>query len=189
MSRARRERLLAAHRRRLPWADLEDCYSTATLELLAGMRRGRRFRSEEHVANALAQRLASRVTDRRRALQGRSPMAAVLAHGLRLGDAHDGALEAVDVRADVEQLVAQRQELRRLTRVFTSLSRDQRLALASQLFDDDGPARLCRREGWSDSKYRQTAHRARRRLHELARAHDEASQPAASVGLTGRDPL
>jgi hypothetical protein len=45
VARARRELLLRVHRHRLRAEDLEDCYSQATLELLAHARRGGRFAS------------------------------------------------------------------------------------------------------------------------------------------------
>ena len=43
MARDQREVLLRAHRRQLRWEDLEDCFSQATLELLAHARRGGSF--------------------------------------------------------------------------------------------------------------------------------------------------
>jgi hypothetical protein len=45
IARSRRDLLLRAHRYRLRWEDLEDCYSQATLELLARALRGARFAS------------------------------------------------------------------------------------------------------------------------------------------------
>ena len=45
MARARRELLLRAHRFRLRKEDLEDCYSQATLELVAHARNGGTFSS------------------------------------------------------------------------------------------------------------------------------------------------
>jgi hypothetical protein len=75
---ARRELLLRANRFRLRLEDLEDCYSQATLELIALVRNGGAFANRLHVANALELRFLSRVRDRRRALCGRSPMQAAL---------------------------------------------------------------------------------------------------------------
>ena len=66
---SRRARLLAVHRRRLRREDLEDCYSQATLELLARAQRDP-FSSREHVLNALEQKFRSRIEDRRRAIGG-----------------------------------------------------------------------------------------------------------------------
>jgi hypothetical protein len=78
VSALKRDVLLRVHRHRLGFEDLEDCYSQATLELVSRARtRARAFQGEAHVANALEQRFLSRIADRRRALSGRSPIAAV----------------------------------------------------------------------------------------------------------------
>jgi hypothetical protein len=79
VARSRREQLLAVHRHRLSREDLEDCYSQATLELLTRAKRGGEFAGRAHIANALDQRLLSRIHDRRRALSGRSPIEAAIA--------------------------------------------------------------------------------------------------------------
>jgi hypothetical protein len=50
---ARRSRLLRVYRRRLRPEDLEDCYSQATLELLARARKTP-FASAAHIENAVA---------------------------------------------------------------------------------------------------------------------------------------
>ena len=72
-----RDVLLRVHRHRLGFEDLEECHSQATLELVTCARaRGRAFLSAEHIANALEQRFLSRITDRQRAVNGRSPIAA-----------------------------------------------------------------------------------------------------------------
>ena len=84
MARAKRELLLRVHRHRLRREDLEDCYSQATLELVAHARRGGRFASRLHLANVLEQRFLSRIRDRRRALSGRSPMQAALEAAMSL---------------------------------------------------------------------------------------------------------
>jgi hypothetical protein len=54
---ARRERMLRVHRHRLSREDLEDCFSQATLELLAGVGAGGRFAGSRHVANVAARYL------------------------------------------------------------------------------------------------------------------------------------
>src|SRR5207244_230831 len=64
--------------------DLEDCYSQATLELLASARRGARFACDEHIARTLELRFGARVTDRCRQIAGRSRMEAAVAHALPL---------------------------------------------------------------------------------------------------------
>jgi hypothetical protein len=157
---------LRVHRRRLSIEDLEDCYSQATLELLLAVRRGRVFLSPQHIANALDQRLRSRIQDRRRALAGRSAIEAGLAAALPLGAREHDGVEPPDVRADVEQLVHVRLQLRLLAKAAERLTADQRLALRSQL-DEANRWELCRRQGWSPEKCRKVAQRARARLHGL----------------------
>src|ERR1700690_3952412 len=78
---ARRGRLLRVHRRRLRWEDLEDCYSQATLELVARSRRAP-FLSDAHVLNALEQKFLSRIEDRRRAIGGRSAIETAIARAI-----------------------------------------------------------------------------------------------------------
>jgi hypothetical protein len=166
VARARRELLLRVHRHRLRPEDLEDCYSQATLELLARARSGVRYASGLHLANTLEQRFLSRVNDRRRALAGRSPMQAALEAAMPLDSIADEQLELIDRRAELETLVLLRQDLRRVHALASELTPDQRLALASQLA---GVTRgdFCRRHGWSEEKYRKVAQRARARLKRL----------------------
>lgn len=159
--------LLAAHRFRLTREDLEDCYSQATLELLIRVERGDAFSSHAHIANALEQRLLSRVHDRRRALSGRSPIEAALANALPIVDCDSGRAQIADARVDVERLAILRHDLRRIGEVSTGLSHDQRLVLVSQLAGDMGCGEFCRMHGWSTEKYRKVAQRARRRLAQL----------------------
>jgi hypothetical protein len=166
VAHAKRELLLRVHRHRLRPEDLEDCFSQATLELLASVRRGRLFAGREHLANALEQRFQSRIRDRRRALSGRSPLLAALEDAVPLGGRGDREVEVRDARADVHQLVARRMDLRRLLEVAPGLSSDQRLVLAFQAFGV-GRAEFCRRFGWSFEKYRKVAQRARARLGDL----------------------
>jgi hypothetical protein len=52
---AKRDLLLRVHRHRLRPEDLEDCYSQATLELVASARGGGVFANRLHIANAIAQ--------------------------------------------------------------------------------------------------------------------------------------
>jgi hypothetical protein len=129
--------LLALHRNRLAREDLEDCYSQATLELLSRSRKRGAFASHAHIANALEQRLLSRIHDRRRALNGRSPIEAAIATALPLAGGEDGEVEIPDVRADVERLALLRDDLRQVSLVSRRLSPDQRLVLAQR-----GRARL-----------------------------------------------
>jgi DNA-directed RNA polymerase specialized sigma24 family protein len=166
VARAKRELLLRALRYQLRREDLEDCYSQATLELVAHARKGGTFWSRSHLGNVLEQRFRSRVRDRRRALSGRSPMQAALEAAMSLGRAGEQEIEIVDVRAEVERLVILRHELRRVEELARELTADQRLVLACQL-GQVSPAEFCRRFGWSAEKYRKVAQRARARLRAL----------------------
>jgi len=170
---ARRELLLRAHRHRLRKEDLEDCYSQATLELLAQARGGSAFSTRLHMANVLEQRFLSRIHDRRRALRGRSPAQAALDDALSLGGCGEGDLEVADVRAETDKLVMLRMDLRSLGRVMPELTPDQRLVLISRVDAGIECVEFCRRSGWSKEKYRKVAQRARARLRELlAREED-----------------
>jgi hypothetical protein len=163
---AKRELLLRVHRYRLRREDLEDCFSQATLELIAHVRNGGAFADRSHTANALELRFLSRVRDRRRALSGRSPMQAALERATSLGS-HEGAeIQIVDARATVEALVALRDELRQISHLARRLTSDQRLALGSQLSGESRSV-FCRRSGWSHEKYRKVGQRARARLQRL----------------------
>jgi DNA-directed RNA polymerase specialized sigma24 family protein len=166
VARSRRELLLAAHGYRLCREDLEDCYSQATLELLVRIKRGGGFASRAHIANALEQRLLSRIHDRRRALSGRSPMEAAIASALPLVGCEVVA-DIVDARANVERLALSRHDLRRVGRIWCQLSADQRLVLEDQLWCETECREFCRTHGWSAEKYRKVAQRARARLTRL----------------------
>ena len=167
VARAKRELLLRVHRHRLRREDLEDCFSQATVELIANARKGARFSSRLHLANVLEQRFLSRVHDRRRALAGRSPMQAALEMSASLGSTKDTEIEIVDVRADPEQLTILRQELRNLQALARQLTPDQQLALACEIGLHMERGEICRRFGWSEEKYRKVAQRARSRLRQL----------------------
>jgi DNA-directed RNA polymerase specialized sigma24 family protein len=192
VARARRELLFRAHRHRLRAEDLEDCYSQATLELLAYARRGGRFASRLHLANTLEQRFVSRIRDRRRALSGRSPMQAALEAAMPLDCAAEKQIDIVDVRAELETLVMLRHDLRRVRALAQQLSADQRLVLAAQI-GQISRAEFCRLHGWSPEKYRKVAQRARARLSSLmareesdgARGSDVPPAARPSEGETG----
>jgi DNA-directed RNA polymerase specialized sigma24 family protein len=164
---ARRDRLLRINRRRLRWEDLEDCYSQATLELVARARRDP-FASSEHIVNALEQKFSSRIDDRRRAIGGRSPIETAMARALPVDAPEGGAVELEDRGAEVLRQVAGRLEIRRLREVAADLSDDQRLVLACQISLGMDCAEFCRRFGWSAEKFRKVAQRARGRLRVLA---------------------
>jgi hypothetical protein len=181
VARSRRELLLRAHGHKLAWAELEDCYSQATLELLRRVAKGAAFSSRAHVANALEQRFLSRISDRRRALSGRSPIEAAISSAIQLEDC---AVEVVDRGADVERIALTRHELRRIGALTRQLSPDQRLLLGSQLSCDMARGEFCRMHGWSEEKYRKVGQRARARLTKLL--SESAALSDSPVPLTGR---
>ncbi len=164
---ARREILLRVHRRRLRREDLEDSLSQASLELVVQARRGAVFSDAAHVARMLEQRFLSRVQDRRRAIEGRSPAHAAFELALADGLFEDSEDEVADPRAEVEALVERRIELQRIGSLMGSLTADQRLVLESQLYTQIDVEELCERLGWSYEKYRKVAQRARARLRRL----------------------
>jgi DNA-directed RNA polymerase specialized sigma24 family protein len=174
---------LRAHRHMLRREDLEDCLSQAVCELLARARRGQRFSSRDHLANALEQRFVSRVYDRRRALAGRSPLQAALEGALPLGGMGEREVELADPRAEIHPLVAHRLQLRSVARVGQRLTADQRLVLVCQIAGVDR-GEVCRRFGWSFEKYRKVAQRARARLRGLIDAEpwDGGPDPVAAGG-------
>jgi DNA-directed RNA polymerase specialized sigma24 family protein len=180
VAQARREMLLRAHRHRLRKEDLDDCYSQATLELLAKARGGGVFSTRAHMANVLEQRFVSRIHDRRRALCGRSPAQAALDGALPLGGNDDGDLEVADTRAEIDKLVMLRMDLHSLGRLVRYLTPDQRLVLISRIDSDMDCAQFCHRFGWSKEKYRKVAQRARARLRELL-AIEETERKGSAI--------
>jgi DNA-directed RNA polymerase specialized sigma24 family protein len=167
VARAKRELLLRAHRFRLRREDLEDCYSQATLELIAQARAGVTFSSSRHAANVLEQRFVSRIHDRRRALSGRSPMQAAMEQSASLDSAGEERVDVADARAELERLVIVRDELRRIQAVAHGLSYEQRLVIATQIGLEMGCGEFCRIYGWTPERYRKVAQRARARLRRL----------------------
>jgi DNA-directed RNA polymerase specialized sigma24 family protein len=168
---ARRDRLLRIHRRRLRWEDLEDCYSQATLELVARAKRDP-FDSSEHIRNALEQKFSSRIDDRRRAIGGRSPIETAIATALPVEAPEAGARELEDPTAEVVGRVVARLELRRLREVADELTDDQRLVLTCQISLGMDCAEFCRRYGWSGEKFRKVAQRGRSRLRALVAEYE-----------------
>jgi DNA-directed RNA polymerase specialized sigma24 family protein len=169
--------MLRAHRHRLRREDLEDCYSQASLELVVRAQGGARFSSRSHIENTLEQRFVSRIRDRRRALAGRSPMQAALETAMSIGEADEEQIDIVDARAEVEQLVMLRYDLRRLQALAREgLSADQRMVLAASLAQTSS-AEFCRRFNWSDEKYRKVGQRARARLRRLMSEEEEQRVP------------
>jgi hypothetical protein len=183
VARAKRDLLLRVHRHRLRREDLEDCFSQATLELLAHTRRGGRFASRLHLANVLEQRFLSRVHDRRRALSGRSPMQAALETAMSLDCVQEDPLEIIDTRAELETLVLLREDLRCVRLHARALTADQRLVLASQL-GSQRASEFCRLHHWTPEKYRKVAQRARAHLKRLM-ACEESGVPPVARGRKG----
>ncbi len=184
VAQAARGLLLRVHRTWLRRDDLEDCYSQATLELVAQARRGElRYSSRAHLRSLFELRFVSRVRDRRRALRGRSPAQAMLDGALAHG-ADGRAVEIADPRADVERLTLLRHELLVLQRAAQALSSDQRLVLACQIALQMDAGEFCATFGWSHEKHRKVAQRARARLRRLT---DEPSAAAAAASGTPAD--
>ena len=171
----RRGRLLRIHRRRLRWEDLEDCYSQATLELVARSRRSP-FASADHVMNALEQKFLSRIEDKRRAISGRSAIESAIARAVPVDAPEYGATELEDRAAAVEERVIAMAELRQLREVIGDLSRDQQLVLASQVCVDMSASEFCARYGWSAEKYRKVAQRARGKLRVLVEEYERGER-------------
>jgi DNA-directed RNA polymerase specialized sigma24 family protein len=169
---AKRDVLLRVHRRRLRREDLEDCYSQATLELVARARRDETFASPQHVSNALEQKFASRINDRHRAISGRSATEAALAGAVSLNADEPLAGDVPDHSAEVADRVAAREELVRLREVASELTHDQRLVLFHQVALGMDSAEACRRLGWSSEKFRKVAQRARAKLRLLSDEYD-----------------
>jgi DNA-directed RNA polymerase specialized sigma24 family protein len=177
---SKRDLLLRAHAYRLRREDLEDCYAQATVEMVQRVRRGGAFADRRHILNALEQRFVSRIHDRRRALAGRSPIAAALESAASVSTTEGTGVDAVDHDADPDQIVARRDELRRVLALAPSLTHDQRLVLATQVALQMAPREFCDRFDWSIEKYRKVAQRARRRLRWLMAAEDVAAEEDAA---------
>jgi hypothetical protein len=163
---ARRDLLLRAHRQRLRFEDLEDCYSQAILELVVRSRRSP-FANTDHVKNALEQKFVSRINDRRRALAGRSGIEAAIATAVSVDGAGLATPEIEDRAAGVERRVEVQGDIRRLREVIAELTVDQRLVLHSQVNLQMEVLDFCERYGWSAEKFRKVAQRARAKLRAL----------------------
>src|SRR3954452_8537577 len=118
---AQRARLLRRHAHRLDREDLEECLAQAALELVPRAR-GEVDGTAWRPALALEQRFLSRVSDRRRALAGRSPREHILRAAITRRDTNlDEALEIADPCGSVDEQVVQRDELRRLLELIADL--------------------------------------------------------------------
>jgi hypothetical protein len=173
---AERARLLRRHAHRLERADLEECLAQAALELVPRARR-EAVGSAWRPALDLEQRFLARVTDRRRALAGRSPRERLLRTAATIGDANlDEVLQVADARASVDEQVWRREELRRLLELIAELSDDQRMVAIHRLFGDVDAARLRQQQQWSVAKYEKLASRARARLTALRAEYDSGER-------------
>lgn len=186
VARAKREVLLRVHRRRLRPEDLEDCFSQATLELIAAARRGGAFAGRAHIANVLEQRFLSRVRDRRRAISGRSPIQTAMEYALPLGAGIDSP-ELQDGTPDPERLTLLRAELGAVVASAPELSDDQRLVLACQVGLQMGCEQFCELFSWTPEKYRKVAQRARAKLRRLVAEGPSVPVTATVSERAGRD--
>lgn len=177
---AKRDVLLRVHRHRLRREDLEDAYSQATLELISLARRGRGYEGRAHIANALEQRFLARVQDRRRAIAGRSPIAAALEGAVPV-TAEPDRPELADRCADPARVALARDELVRLLRHFGALTVDQRRVLEAQLVLGMRCEEFCSLHGWTPEKYRKVAQRGRARLRERLDAEGAVRVPRCRV--------
>ncbi len=176
--------LLRVHSHRLRREDLEDAYGQATYELIVLARGGRAFAGRRHIANALEQRFLARVVDRRRAIGGRSPIAAALEGAVPFSAAEGDELELPDTRRAPERVAVARDELRRMLRHMDELTPDQRAVLGTQLATGMRCEEFCAACGWTHEKYRKVAQRGRVRLRELLAAQDSRAGdvPGATAG-------
>ena len=157
-----RRGVLSDHHGELPYEDLEDAFAEAVLELVRRAKRDPAFGEPAHIRNALRQKFASRVLDRRRQRAGRSPIERAYA----LATPIDAAL-SVSSTSDPAAAVVTGEQLRLICASLGELTDDQRAVLQSQL-NDEPPTVACARLGWSPEKYRKVAQRARQRLKRLA---------------------
>lgn len=184
---AHRARLLRVHSRRLRREDLEECYGQTALELVLRARCGAPFRSALHVVKVLEQRFLSRIHDRRRALEGRSPAQATLDHALAADLLGGAGEEVADRRLDLHELVGMRLEIERFGGLLARLTPDQRLVLGSQVYQQIDSAELCAQRGWTREKYRKVTERAWARLQELLAAEvDDLHAPVSRLPARGR---
>ena len=166
-----RTRLLRRHRHRLPSEELDDCLSQAAAELVT---RARREEPESgwHPALALEQRFIARISDRRRALAGRSPRERLFRSALADNEGLDETTWIAEPGASVDEQILHRDELRRLLELIPDLADDQRLVLTFRLFGGDDAEAWRIRHGWSVAKFEKTATRARAALAALRAEYD-----------------
>jgi DNA-directed RNA polymerase specialized sigma24 family protein len=142
-------------------------------------RRGRAFSSRLHIANALEQRFLARVLDRRRAVAGRSPIAAAIEGALPFA-ASGGQFDLADTRAEPERLTISREQLASALRHIGALTPDQRAVIATQFVLAMPCEEFCRRSGWTPEKYRKVAQRGRAKLRALLAAEESSPELSRS---------
>jgi RNA polymerase sigma factor (sigma-70 family) len=161
---AKRDVLLRAYRGRLPHEDLEDCLSQAAMELVTRARSGG-LNGQQHIANALEQKFASRIIDRQRSSAVRRTATSAIDDAPHADDAPEFELAAP--HGEPSEAAARRAELQRIQEVAAELTEDQRLVLACQVSLGMDANEFCERFGWSPEKFRKVAQRARARLRTL----------------------
>ena len=178
VAQARRELLLRAHRHRLRKEDLEDCYSQATLELLAQARGGGAGSPAARTWRTCSSSASSRASTTAAARCAGAARAGRAGERAAVGRRRGGDVEVADVRAEVEQA---RDAADGPAQPAAGRARaDPRSAAGSHQQVDSGMdcAEFCRRFGWSKEKYRKVAQRARARLRELLASEEGRGQGA-----------
>jgi DNA-directed RNA polymerase specialized sigma24 family protein len=168
ISRENWKTLLWRYRSRLLAADLEDCLGQATLELVVQARRGTIPGDPRIIAGALEHKFASRITDRRRSMSGRSPSASY-----RTAALDEEGFANLPGSQDTASKAIARDELRRIISLLPQLSDDQRLVIGHRASGHGTPAEFCAEHGWSLEKYRKVSQRARARLKALLLEHPD----------------
>ena len=107
-----RTRLLRRHRHRLPSDELDDCLSQAATKLVVRARR-EPFKSGWHPVLALEQRFVARISDRRRALAGRSPRERLFRSAVAVdNDGNEEISWIAEPGASLDEQILHRDELR-----------------------------------------------------------------------------
>ena len=174
--------MLRLHRHKLRPDDLEDAYSQTTYELLLFVRRGGRFANRRLLASAIEHRFLSRISDRRRALSGRSPIEALLENAAALDGEEAARMPARDGSCDPERVAMLRHELCEVSEQMRRLTADQRLVLGSQALSINR-AEFIAAHAWSGEKYRKVAQRGRARLRVLT-GRDQAAPVPPGAGAS-----
>ena len=157
---AKRDTLLRVYRHRLSDEDLQDCFSQATLELVARARAGRPFASDLHAARALEQKFASRITDEYRSSHGRSAARTAQREARGLDTVSD---EIASYTEDTATIAERRDEAKGLLAALARLSERDRTLLLGRLRGLP-PALIAAQHGLTIETYRKATQRATARL-------------------------